>query len=85
MTWNELCKIEPRLKSLLEKARRRAREISETEKGARWICANKIFYGELKKDLSRLVGWDREGENETLSSPEAYDLVYKKICNTIGL
>lgn len=74
MTWDQICKIEPKVKDLYLKAK--------SYKPKSGFCANKIWYGNcgnngLRDEVISLVGF--ESKNEILRTSEVYDLVYEKI------
>lgn len=77
MTFEELAKIEPRLKTLLKEAQ------AIKDPGGPSFCANHIWYKPLgfKDRLNKLVGW--EAKDERLKSSEAYDLAYEKIYDSL--
>lgn len=79
--WAELVTLEPRLATLLA----RARAIKD-DKTRPVFCANAAWYGYgryegqgLKTTLEHLVGWYAESRHPKLRSREAYDLVYKRV------
>jgi hypothetical protein len=78
MTWAQMVRIEPKLKTLLMKAR--------SCKSTKNFCANRIWYGNtttcgLKGELVHLVGWS--ARDARLRTSEAYDLAYSKIYNAL--
>jgi hypothetical protein len=71
MTWEEICKKEPRLSELYADARR------ITSRGDPNFCANFVWYRTLKPRLLFLVGW--HAERPELRTSEIYDFVYHYI------
>jgi hypothetical protein len=79
MTFEELCRLEPKLGELLQEAR------SHKPQG-RSFCANAVWYSYgqyrhrgLKSRLRRLVGFERRERHAILSTPAAYSLAYQTI------
>jgi hypothetical protein len=76
-----LCGLEPLLLRLLRRAQNCHRD-----KSARF-CANEEWYGcgahnygwGLKRELAKLVGYQRSDEHPVLSTEHAYDLAYDTI------
>jgi hypothetical protein len=81
MTFDELCKAEPRLRSLYNEA------VNVDTQGD-YSALSKFFgYGKfrasgIKPRLVLLVGWQRRPTDE-LSSTEAYDVAYKTILDAL--
>jgi hypothetical protein len=78
LTFQKLAAMEPGLDRLLAKA------LAYHNNTPRQFCANAVWYGYghqpgLKRQLERLVGWDRPGKHPVLSSPEAYELGYETV------
>ncbi len=65
--FREMCKVEPRLRTML-------REIKRVDGSAPHFCANRVWYQRFKPTLCRLVGW--EAEKVGLRTIEAYDVAY---------
>ena len=78
MTFAQLVRLEPRLKTL-EADIRRVRD----DRRKRAFCANHVWYGPdgFKGRLLQLVGW--HAANERLRSPEVYDLAYEHLYNLL--
>jgi hypothetical protein len=79
--WEQLCKLEPELRTLY----RRAKAIKDDGK-AGWFCANRVWYGNaiedgLKSTLLRLVGHSaaKKEKHPLLATSQAYDLAYETI------
>jgi hypothetical protein len=81
MTFDELCKVEPRLRSLYNEA-------VNVDTHGDYSALSKFFgYGKfrasgIKPRLVLLVGWQRRPADE-LSSTEAYDVAYKTILDAL--
>jgi hypothetical protein len=72
LTWCELVKREPELRTLFEKAK--AVDDSDPH-----FCANRVWYRHFKPVLCDLVGWDARVQDGVVNSSEAYDIAYRKI------
>ena len=72
LTWRELVKREPELRTLLKKAK--AVDDSDPH-----FCANAVWYQHFKPVLCDLVGWDARVRDGVVNSSEAYDIAYHKI------
>jgi hypothetical protein len=82
ITWSQLCKIEPRLKTLYNNIK----EIKDS--GGPYFCALEVWYGwhnkhSFKQQLCALVGWHAEKDDHILRSSVAYDLAYHKCFNIL--
>jgi len=77
-TFEELCEREPALKSLYDRAKR-----YEGVTFSRSYCVDEIWYREFKPLVFSLVGWSRKGDDELLSSSEAYDVAYRTIYDAL--
>ena|SRR5215472_2003812 len=75
--FEKLCAIEPCLAALLERARAVKDDTAKPS-----FCANRIWYGELKPELTRLVGRRRK-DHPVLGTPRAYDLSYQIIYDAL--
>ena len=76
-TWEQLVKIEPRLKAILGEAQ----AVSSDDDPH--FCANAVWYaGGLKERLCKLVGWDRK-PHPVLGTEEAYDVAYDTCYNAL--
>lgn len=79
VSWSELVRLEPRLKTLLQHAK--------SYQGGEGFCANKVWYGgdflALRERMSRLVGWDRKTGYFILGTSEAYDIAYDKLYSAL--
>ncbi len=73
LTFDDLCKLEPRLRAL-ETATRVAARIENRKRLYR--CGNRVFYRDIKPQLVWYVGFQRRDEHPILSTSEAYDVVY---------
>ena len=74
MTFEEIAKLEPRLKQLYNEAR-------QVKATSEYFCANEVWYNEFKPRLMRLAGW--HAANPELRTSEAYDLAYDAIYNQL--
>jgi hypothetical protein len=74
VTFEQLVKIEPRLKDL-------DRQAAEVDGSDSDFCANRVWYGSLKPTLLKLVGW--EAAHPLLKSETAYDVAYEHIYNRL--
>lgn len=71
VTWDELVKVEPRLKSLLERC-------EQSQGGER------AWYQEFKPVLCRLIGFERREDGlEVLFTNEAYDVAYRHLIEAL--
>jgi hypothetical protein len=70
VTFEQLVKIEPRLKDLQSQA-------EQIDGSNPDFCANEVWYRALKPILLNLVGW--EAAHPLLKSKEAYDCAYQRI------
>lgn len=75
VTWEQLAELEPRLRSLQE----RARQVRDP--GGPSFCANRVWFNEFKPELLYLVGWMREKGPAVLQTSRAYDVAYRTIYN----
>jgi len=73
--FRELCRLEPGLKLLYDKAR------AVKDRGGRYFCANEIWIREFKPLLINLVGW--HARNHSLRTTEAYDVAYHTIYDAL--
>jgi hypothetical protein len=79
VTFEDLARLEPRLQSLLEEARRHHNSRRPD------FCANAVWYGYaghlpgLKPRLLFLVGYERRDRHPVLSTSLAYDVAYDTI------
>ena len=73
LTFDEICRIEPELRTLA----RLARGEHKRARGSEFYCANAVWYQDLKPVLVRLVGW--HARSRELRSSAIYDLA----CDTI--
>ena len=76
MIWDELIKAEPRLEKLYERVKR-----IQDDKSKPSFCANLVWYGWVKAEMCRLVGY--EATTPVAGSSEAYDLAYKRLYNLL--
>ena len=76
ITWGLLVKIEPRLGEMLKRAK-------AVKGDGEHFCANTVWYDDFKPELCTLVGWEASGTNPLLHTPQAYDLAYRKIYETL--
>jgi len=74
-TWQEMVRLEPRLKDLYDEAR------TIKDEGGRYFCANEVWFTEFKPVLRHLVGW--WSKKPDLRSSQAYDSAYQKIYQTL--
>lgn len=76
LKWSQLVKWEPRLKEL-----QRDIKAVKDDPTRPAFCANLVWYkaGGFKVRLCHLVGWDAEGSEPLLHTPEAYDLAYDRL------
>jgi hypothetical protein len=74
VTFDELCEREPALRRLYDEARAERRQ-----RRSQHYCANRVWYGRLKPQLLRLVGWERPDRDPVLGSSDAYDIAYDEI------
>jgi hypothetical protein len=64
MTFDELCKLEPGLLVLADKAREYRDDPAQPS-----FCANQIWYNDgLRKQLDRLAGWHSKNPNAFVRS-----------------
>lgn len=81
--FRELCKLEPKLEKLYNKAKAVNRQKPMP-------CANEVWYGYgamprdggLRRQVYKLVGWSREDDpkcDSRLKTREAYDVAYETI------
>ena len=68
LTWESLVEAEPRLATLERRA---------------VLCSSRDWrdFAILKRDLSRLVGWD-SGRRDDLGTVDAYDVVHRRILDS---
>ena len=85
ITWKRLCKLEPRLLDLYERASGIRDDLSKPS-----FCANNVWYGRrgwpgLKPQLWELVGFGarRWGADPQLWSSLAYDIAYRKVYDAL--
>jgi hypothetical protein len=73
-SWSELCRLEPRLRTLAAEIRAVRDDPDSTH-----YCANADWYarGGFKDRLCELVGWSVD--HPVLGSTEAYDAAYEKL------
>lgn len=74
ITWDQLIELEPRLLDLYNKAK----ACKQTE----GFCANRVWYGGLKKDLCGLVGWNCKSPS-ILNTEAAYEIAYDKVYSAL--
>jgi len=87
-TWQQLTRLEPRLKHLHKKAKSIMDDPHE-----RYFCANHAWYGYwagerwiegLKKELVALIGWSSVNrKHPVLGGMDAYDVAYRKIYDAL--
>jgi hypothetical protein len=82
LTWEDIIKIEPKLEELYIKAKSFNEDCDKNKNS----CANRVWYGfggkkSLKKEMSKLVGWDCN--NELLNTTSAYDISYHTIYDVL--
>jgi hypothetical protein len=73
LTWELLCRLEPRLLALYEEAAAVRDDPVKPD-----FCANAVWYDDLKPKLSSLVGWER-AEHPILGNETAYDVAYEHV------
>lgn len=83
MTFDRLCELEPKLKSLADEA-----SATRDDGTKEAFCANAIWYGYfghpgIKPRLLLLVGWERPDGPDELLTTEAYDVAYDTIYNML--
>ncbi len=78
LTFDDLCRLDPELRTLEQYARECAR--AEVHRG-RTCCGNRPFYERVKPRLLPLVGWMRRPKHEVLSTTEAYDVAIRHLYN----
>lgn len=74
--WRVSCSLEPRLQELWEEAEQ-YQELDEDGP----FCANRIWYGQMRRQMIRLVG--HGASHPYLKSSKAYQVAYDKIYNTL--
>jgi hypothetical protein len=70
--FDDLCKLDPRLRQLDADARVEARK-------RKYRCAARPWYRLVKPQLVWLVGWSRPDKHPVLGSREAYDVAYRHL------
>ena len=68
MNFDELCRLQPQLRHIYSEAQRRS---------TRYI--NWLAWIDIKRDLSRLVGWDAINAPMELRTCQAYETAYHEI------
>jgi hypothetical protein len=76
MTWEEMVRIEPRLKALYNEAK-----AVRDDKRKPSFCANAIWFETFKPRLVRLVGC--HAEKEPFRGGKAFTLAYRKVYNAL--
>jgi hypothetical protein len=81
MTFDDICKIEPRLRDLYNEA------VNVDTRGDYSALSKFCGYGNfrgrgLKPRITELVGWQRK-PTDSLSTMEAYDVAYKTILDAL--
>jgi hypothetical protein len=73
LTWRELVRREPRLRSLYLFAR----DIVKAKD--RPLCANALWWAVIEFQFERLVGWFAQVQDGVVNTQEAYDLALGRI------
>lgn len=77
-TWEQLVKAEPALAAL-------EREIKKVKPRGPHFCANDAWYGRypyypnFRREVIRLVGWERKSGPEFMQTAAAYDVAYRHL------
>lgn len=81
-TWEECCKLDPRISDLLLHAKKRTKEEKEKfeKKEIDCLCENDLFYREFKPIICKLAGYER-ADGSPLATSNVYEIVIKKILN----
>jgi hypothetical protein len=74
ITWDELVELEPRLLDL-EKDVKSVKDDQSRES----FCANDVWYGIFRSDLSSLVGRYSRGNDAKLRTPYAFEVAYNHL------
>jgi hypothetical protein len=73
LTWGELVKREPRLRSLCCFAR----DLVKPE--GKPFCANAVWDAVFEPQFEQLVGWFAQVQDGVVNTQEAYDLAFERI------
>ena len=74
MTFDDLCRMEPKLQELLETAR------AADDKSGRYFCAFSTWHKRgFKNRITELVGWHAVEALEVLQTKEAFEMARKAI------
>lgn len=82
MTFDEICRLEPRVLDLYEEAVNADPNELDYSELSRWFGYGVYRGNGIKPRLVKLVGWQR-CQKDRLATSEAYDIAYKTILDAL--
>ncbi len=85
LSFEDLCRIEPRLRTLAEDLRKARAELDleMLAEGEDCLRAQDLWFQKFKPRMLKLVGWDAVNAPQELRDSDAYEVAYRALVDII--